>query len=99
VGPIRDLKAVKRIKKLREDSPRDLCLFTLGINTAYRANELLSLRVGDVDYLQAGDRLEIRQSKTKKIRPVMVNNAAVTALDRWLAIHPDPRPDRPLFLS
>jgi len=63
VEPIRELKAIKRIKKLREDRPRDLCLFTLGINTAYRANEFLSLRIGQVDYLMPGDRLELRQSK------------------------------------
>ena len=28
---------IKRIKKLLEDKPRDLCLFTLGIKTAYKA--------------------------------------------------------------
>ena len=45
VEPIRDKKAISRIKKILGDQPRDLCLFTLGINTAYRANELLSLKV------------------------------------------------------
>lgn len=41
--PVRDKKAIKRIKMLLADRPRDACLSTLGINTAYRANELLSL--------------------------------------------------------
>ncbi len=45
VKPIRDMKAIKRIKKILADQPRNLCLFTLGINSAYRANELLSLTV------------------------------------------------------
>ena len=32
VQPIRDMKAIKRIKKVLADQPRNLCLFTLGIN-------------------------------------------------------------------
>ena len=58
VEPIRDKRAIARIKKILVDRPRDLCLFTLGINTAYRANELLSLKVGQVKNLQAGDVLD-----------------------------------------
>ena len=99
VEPIRDLKAVKRIKKLREDNPRDFCLFTCGINTAYRAKELMSIRIGQVEHLIAGDRLQIWQSKTKKLRPVAVNGAVIAAIDAWLQVHPDPRPDAPLFIS
>ncbi len=99
VEPIRNLKAIKRIKKLREDSPRDLCLFTLGINTAYRANELLSLKVGQVDYLEPGDRLELKQSKTKKMRAITVNKTVVQAIDAWLSEHPSPKAGNPLFLS
>ena len=60
VEPIRELKAIKRIKYILADNPRDLCLFTMGINTAYRANELLSLTVGQVDHLVAGDGREGR---------------------------------------
>lgn len=99
VYPIRDLKAIKRIKKLNEDKPRDLCLFTLGINTAYRANELLSLTVGQVDHLVAGDVLDIKQSKTKKYRAITVNQTVVDVIDNWLKVHPDPRPQAPLFIS
>ncbi|MEM1369399.1 MAG: hypothetical protein AAGG02_15595 [Cyanobacteria bacterium P01_H01_bin.15] len=35
VEPIRDLKAISRIKRRLQESPRDLCLFTLGINTPH----------------------------------------------------------------
>jgi integrase len=99
VEPIRDLKAIKRIKKLYADNPRDLCLFTMGINTAYRANELLSLKINQVDYLVAGDRLEIKQTKTGKYRAITINQTVVNAIDTWLAAHPDKRPDAPLFIS
>jgi len=99
VEPIRDLKAIKRIKKLYADNPRDLCLFTFGINTAYRAGEILSLTVEQVDYLQVGDRLEIKQPKTGKHRSVTVNQTVVDAIDNWLKVHPDRRSSAPLFLS
>ena len=99
VEPIRELKAIRRIKKLLEDDPRDLCLFTLGINTAYRAGELLSLTVGQVDYLMPGDRLDLKQQKNRQYRPVTMNGAAVAAIDAWLKEHPDPSPGAPLFRS
>ena len=68
VEPIRDLKAIKRIKQILADKPRDYCLFTFGINTAYRANELLSIKVKDVSHLNVGDVLELKQSKMNKYR-------------------------------
>ena len=44
VRPIKQMKDIKAIKKLLTDNPRDLCLFTLGINTNLRASDLLNLR-------------------------------------------------------
>lgn len=85
VEPIRDKKAIGRIKKLLSDAPRDLCLFSLGINTAYRANELLAIKVGDVRYLQPGDVLTRKQSKTQKYRGVVLNAAAQAAIQTWLS--------------
>ena len=57
VEPVRTKTAITNIKKILSDNPRNLCLFTLGINTAYRANELLSIRVGQVKQVEAGIRL------------------------------------------
>lgn len=99
VEPIRDLKAIKRIKHHLVDHPRDLCLFTLGINTAYRANEILSLTVGQVDYLEVGDLLDIKQRKTKKYRGVTMNRTVVDAVDQWLRVHRDPVNNATLFPS
>ena len=83
VEPIRNKKAVQRIKA--HLNYRDRCLFTLGINTAYRANELLSIKVNQVMGLQAGDTLEIKQSKTKKHRMVTLNATAAEALQTYLS--------------
>ena len=100
VQPIRSLAAIKQIKEHLKDQPRNLCLFTLGINTAYRASELLSLTVGQVKDLQAGDVLEIKQRKTKTYRPTVINHVTHEALQNWLRYHPR-RTDlnAPLFIS
>ena len=99
VNPITELSAIKRIKRQLANKPRDLCLFTLGINTAYRANELVSIKVGQVDYLKTQDRLDLKQSKNKKYRSITLNATAVEAIQNWLEVHPDVRPDAPLFIS
>lgn len=84
VEPIRTKTAIEHIKKILRDTPRNLCLFTLGINTAFRANELLSLRVGQVRHLQVGDALELKQSKTNTYRMVTLNRPAVAAMQSAL---------------
>jgi integrase len=88
VEPIRDVKAIKRIKLLLAEQPRNLCLFTLGINTAYRAGELLSIKVSQVDYLRPGDQLEIKQSKVKKYRGTPLNAVVISTIDQWLTLRP-----------
>lgn len=44
VEPIRTVNAINKIKKALAPSPRNLALFVVGINTAYRASELLQSR-------------------------------------------------------
>ena len=99
VEPIRSVEAITSIKSLLSNNPRDLCLFTLGINTAFRANELLSLTLGQVECLQVGDLLEIKQSKTGHYRAVPLNRPAYHSIRKWLACYPDKGGARPLFLS
>ena len=99
VEPIRSITAIRQIHANLKDSPRDRCFFILGINTAYRANELLSISCGQIAHLKVGDVLDIRQSKTKKRRPITLNRPAYKAIQHWLKAHPDPRHNTPLFLS
>ncbi|SEM89007.1 tyrosine-type recombinase/integrase [Palleronia pelagia] len=99
VEPIRDLAAIAEIKKKLSCRPRDLCLFTLGINTAYRANELLSIRVGQVAHLRAGDVLSLKQSKNGRYRTITLNGVAVQAIQTWLGHHPKTEEGAPLFWS
>ena len=84
VQPIRFKKDIETIKNNLTDNPRDFCLFVLGINTAFRANELLSIRVGQVRDVKVGDVLDMRQSKTKVYRQVTLNRKAVAAIQGLL---------------
>lgn len=96
VEPIKDLKAIKRIKSITQDSPRDNALFVLGINTAFRAGDLLSIKVKDVKDKNAGDDLVLKEQKTKKIRRVTLNEHAIEAL-RSLLLHSEFTDDSYIF--
>ena len=88
VEPIRSKKHIHNIKKILADKPRDLCLFTLGINTAFRANELLAFKVEQVRYLEVGDILTIKQRKTQKYRAVALNENVVASIQTYLKQRP-----------
>ena len=85
VEPIRELKDIKRIKRNLKDKPRDLLLFTLGINNGLRIGDLLKLKVEDVKNLQPGDTFTITEQKTKKSNVVMINKE----VRRTLAVYLD----------
>lgn len=82
VEPIRTIQAIGKIKTSLESHARNYCLFVLGINTAFRASELLSIRIRLVRHLQPGDRFEVKQRKTKKYRSVTLNTAGYQAIQR-----------------
>jgi len=84
VDPVRDLKAIQTISKLLSDRPRDLLLWTLGINNGLRASDLLRIKVGDVRCMQPGDILQIIESKTGKKNILVVNKTAHKALVKYL---------------
>lgn len=97
VEPIRSTKCITTIKKALVDKPRDYALFVVGINTAYRASELLALTVGKVRNLSPGDTITVREKKTSKKRGVSLNKAAHEAIQRLLATMPDAPDHAPLF--
>lgn len=96
VDPIKRLKDIKAIKKLLANKPRDLAIFTVGINTNLRASDLLRISAGMVRDLDPMDELEIKEKKTGKIRRVSINKACVEVIQRLLAsqLYVD---DDPLF--
>jgi len=102
VEPIRQLEPIQEIKTnlIGAEKWRDYCLFTLGINTAYRASDLLALTVGQVEHLAPGDVLEVKEKNTRKHRAATLNHEAWVALADWLRAHPRRSdPAVPLFPS
>ena len=69
VDPIRDPQKIREIKeKLRAANSRDYLLFTMGINLALRASDLLNIKVGNV-FDEKGNvvrYLWVREKKTGK---------------------------------
>ena len=84
VEPIRNEKDIKSIKSLLSDNPRDLLLFTIGINNGLRAGDLLKLKVKDIRQLKTGDSLTIVESKTGKKNILMVNKTVYKAIKNYL---------------
>ena len=84
VDPIRDLKDIKKVKRKLKNNPRDLLLFTLGVNNGLRISDLLGLRVGDVRGLAPGETLQVIEKKTGKQNVLMVNKESRKVLDSFL---------------
>ena len=98
VEPIRELKDIKAIKALLSDKPRDLCLFTLGINTNLRASDILRITAGQVRGLKPGDEIEIKEKKTGKLRRITLNKAVIRSIQGLLSSK-EYVGDHPLFMS
>lgn len=99
VDPIRSEKDIRTIKKLLADKPRDLCIFTLGINTNLRASDLTRITVGQVRYLQPGQHFTVREQKTGKERRVTINKGVHDAILGLLKTLPNAKDTSPLFQS
>ena len=84
VEPIKAIKDIKALKKLLADKPRDLCLFTMGINTNLRASDLLSITVGQVAMLKPGEEFTLKERKTGKARRITINNGVYSAIQKYL---------------
>ena len=83
--PIKDIKDVEAIKELLRDNVRDLALFTVAVNSAFRVGDLCNLRwedtVDDDDVIT----LRVLEGKTKKPRIVPLNRSASATLRAWRA--------------
>ena len=77
--------------------PRDRALVMLLRETGLRIGEALSLDVRDVEITPRYGRLHIRYSKTAERYVEFVK--AIPYLRAWLSVHPDPKPNSPLFVT
>jgi integrase len=92
VEPIRDRKKIAQIKNLLrgEKRYRDLLLFVLGINTALRISDLLTLQIGHFldDRGRIRQRFWIKEQKRGKRHEVVINESIREALDAYLTANP-----------
>ncbi|HAP8444022.1 TPA: hypothetical protein IV061_002945 [Enterococcus faecium] len=82
VEPIRDKKKIDAMKAILASGKygqRNLVLFSIGINTAYRISDLRQLKLADVLEISRGrvvvkDRLAMKEQKTAKHNSVYISN-------------------------
>lgn len=84
VDPIKKLKDIQNIKNLLRDKPRDLALFTMGINTNLRASDLCRITIGQVRNLKPGEDFILNEQKTGKERRLTLNSACIEAIQGLL---------------
>ncbi len=77
---------------------RDTALFTLLYGSGLRIAEALSLSVREAPRPGEDGALRVT-GKGERERIVPVLPAVRAAMDAWLALHPDPQPDSPLFVG
>jgi integrase/recombinase XerC len=77
---------------------RDIAFFSLLYGSGLRIAEALGLDVRDGAALRSSLTLTVT-GKGSKTRIVPVLPAVRTAIEAWLALHPNRQPDSPLFLS
>jgi integrase len=88
VYPIRDVEKITEMKVfLNEKGGRDGLLFIMGINTALRISDLLSLSVGDVldGQGQILNAVELKEKKTGKLKRFPINKSVRGAMSYYLA--------------
>ena len=80
---IRDPAHVGLIKKLLKDNVRDLALWTLSLNTALRAGDLVKLTWDDTQDDGTSITLTVLEGKTKKRRVIPLNPSSSKILRAW----------------
>ena len=98
VEPLRTLEEVRLLKDLLRDRPRDLLLFSLGINSALRAGDLLRITVNAVRQAQCGQSIEVREKRSGETTRVVLHQDLWNALRRYLAELSPPAPPVEMYL-
>ena len=92
VYPIKEKEKIQAIKEYLAKSPRDLLMFTIGLNSALRISDILSLTVGQVK----SGYVVMKEQKTKKTKRFPLNTSIMDVLVPYIA---DKSDDEYLFAS
>jgi integrase len=80
VDPITTLEGIAAIKQQLKGNQRNYAIFVCGINTAFRASDLVSLTCDQFQGVKVGDFIAVREQKTKKVRQVKINQSVFDAI-------------------
>ena len=81
VYPIRDKDSIQKMKAYLSKNPRDLLLFTIGLNSALRISDILSLKVGQVK----SGYVILKEQKTNKTKRFPLNKSVMEVLLPYIA--------------
>jgi integrase len=98
VEPIKRLEDISSIKRLLSANPRDLLLFTIGVNCSLRIGDILKLTIADVKDLRIGDGILIEEGRSGKQNLLVINKAIHKPLRAYLR-NARPKSDDYLFKS
>ncbi|HDY89357.1 MAG TPA: integrase [bacterium] len=84
VDPIKNPEDIERIRYKLRYKYRNICLFTLGINTNLRASDLCNLKIEQVRGLSPMDEIVIKEKKTNKVRRINLNSSCIKVINRHL---------------
>jgi len=102
VVAIRSTEDISKMKEvLRRKGARYELLFIIGINTAMRIGDLLSLSVGDVvnERHEVVGAIVLKERKTGKTKRSPVNRSVKSALAEYFACNRERGLSEPLFIS
>ncbi len=87
--PIRNLEELEQLKSYYQvvsPNPRNYCLIIIGLNTALRISDILSIHWSDVyDFSKKKSRkyLQLTEQKTGKFSCILLNTSIIVALDNY----------------
>lgn len=96
VEPLKNERDIRNIKRLLRDHPRNLAIFTVGINTNLRASDLVLITVGNLKGVRPGEHFTIREQKTGKLKSITLNKTVYDVVQPLLGDRPN---TEPLFVS
>ena len=81
-------KQIHTLRKVLEDRPRDLSLLNVGVDTALRGADLLSIKVQDVktEWGEVRESFYVKMKKTGAQVLCELSQNSISSLERWLNV-------------
>ena len=84
VKPLKSLSSINAIKDNIKNNPRDITLFTVGINSNIELSDLLKIKIKSVEDIEPGNYLEIVEEKSDAVRRVNLTKSCIDLINTLL---------------